>query len=95
MKENAGKTWRCSICGYIHYGDEAPDTCPICDAKAEDFKEIEVAVRPERRNAGHDRFIIIGAGISGVSAAEAIRENAPSAEVILISKEEEIPYRYA
>jgi nitrite reductase (NADH) large subunit len=92
MKENTGKTWRCSICGYIHYGDEAPETCPICDAKAEDFKEIEVAVRPERRNAGHDRFIIIGAGISGVSAAEAIRENAPSAEVILISKEEEIPY---
>lgn len=92
MQKNTETTWRCSICGYIHYGDEAPELCPICDASAADFKEIEVAVRPERRNAGHDRIVIIGAGVAGVSAAEAVRTHAPEAEIILISKEDELPY---
>jgi nitrite reductase (NADH) large subunit len=92
MQKNREKTWRCSICGYLHYGGEAPAKCPICDASAEDFKEIEVVVRPERRDAGHDRIVIIGAGIAGVSAAEAVRTHAPQADIVLISKEEEMPY---
>ncbi|MBQ8514407.1 MAG: NADH peroxidase [Ruminococcus sp.] len=29
----------CSICGYVHEGDSAPDTCPICKAPAEKFTE--------------------------------------------------------
>jgi nitrite reductase (NADH) large subunit len=92
MEKNTEKTWRCSICGYIHYGDEAPDQCPICDAKSVDFKQIEVVVRPERMDPGQERVVIVGAGIAGVSAAEAIREHAPMAQIILISKEEAIPY---
>jgi nitrite reductase (NADH) large subunit len=92
MEKNTEKTWRCSICGYIHYGDEAPEPCPICTAKSEDFKQIEVAVRPEHMEPGKERVIIVGAGIAGVSAAEAVREYAPMAQITLISKEEEIPY---
>lgn len=92
MAPNSEKTWRCSICGFLHYGDAVPETCPICDAKAEDFKEIETAARPEQRDPGQDRFVIIGAGIAGVSAAEALRAHAPDASIILLSKEEEAPY---
>jgi nitrite reductase (NADH) large subunit len=92
MRVNEEKTWRCSICGYIHYGDVPPGICPICDAKAEDFKEIQVAVRPSRRDPGRERVVIIGAGIAGVSAAESVREHAPQAEIILLSKEKELPY---
>ncbi|MDF7806869.1 FAD-dependent oxidoreductase [Pontiellaceae bacterium B12219] len=92
MEKNTEKTYRCSVCGYIHYGESAPDICPICEAKAGDFKEIEMTLRPERRDVGQDHFVIIGAGIAGVSAAEAIREHAPNAEIFLISKEDEIPY---
>ncbi|MDD4689500.1 MAG: rubrerythrin family protein [Eubacteriales bacterium] len=22
--------WRCSVCGYIHQGEKAPDICPVC-----------------------------------------------------------------
>lgn len=22
--------WRCNMCGHVHYGDEAPDACPVC-----------------------------------------------------------------
>ncbi len=27
----------CSVCGYVHEGDSAPDVCPICQAPAEKF----------------------------------------------------------
>lgn len=28
----------CSVCGYVHEGDEAPESCPICKAPAEKFQ---------------------------------------------------------
>jgi len=34
------KKWECTVCGYIHEGDEPPDTCPICGAGKEYFKEL-------------------------------------------------------
>lgn len=33
--------WQCTICGYIHEGDDAPDACPICGAPKTDFILIE------------------------------------------------------
>ncbi|MGI6213885.1 MAG: rubredoxin-like domain-containing protein [Christensenellales bacterium] len=33
--------WVCSICGYIHEGDEPPKACPICSACPEEFDPIE------------------------------------------------------
>jgi rubrerythrin len=33
------KKFVCSICGYIHEGDAAPDKCPQCGAPAEKFSE--------------------------------------------------------
>lgn len=38
------------------------------------------------------RFIVIGGGIAGVSAAEAIRELQPEADITLISEEPNLPY---
>lgn len=37
----AVKRWRCTICGYIHTGDEPPEKCPVCDAPKEMFVEID------------------------------------------------------
>lgn len=34
------KKWECTVCGYIHEGDEPPDECPICGAGKEYFIEI-------------------------------------------------------
>lgn len=31
----------CSVCGYVHEGDEAPASCPICKAPAEKFVKQE------------------------------------------------------
>ena len=27
----------CSVCGYVHEGDSAPEVCPICKAPADKF----------------------------------------------------------
>ena len=35
------KKWICTICGYVHEGDEAPDFCPQCKAPKSKFKEME------------------------------------------------------
>ena len=32
-------TFKCSVCGYIHEGDSAPDKCPQCGAPKDKFKE--------------------------------------------------------
>ena len=34
------KKWECTVCGYIHEGDEPPDECPVCSADKSMFVEI-------------------------------------------------------
>ena len=33
------KKWVCSVCGYVHTGDNAPSACPQCKVPADKFKE--------------------------------------------------------
>ena len=33
--------YRCSVCGYIHEGNQPPEFCPQCKAPASKFKEVE------------------------------------------------------
>jgi rubrerythrin len=33
------KKFVCSVCGYVHEGDSAPDSCPLCKAAASKFVE--------------------------------------------------------
>ena len=35
------KKWKCSVCGYVHTGDEPPEKCPICGAPKEKFVELK------------------------------------------------------
>ena len=34
------KKWECTVCGYIHEGDEPPEECPVCGADRSKFVEI-------------------------------------------------------
>ncbi|MDE5726867.1 MAG: NADH peroxidase [Duncaniella sp.] len=34
------KKFICTVCGYIHEGDEAPEKCPLCGAPKSKFKEM-------------------------------------------------------
>lgn len=31
--------WVCTVCGYVHEGDSAPDQCPVCKVGPEKFEE--------------------------------------------------------
>ena len=35
------KKFRCTVCGYIHEGDAAPEKCPLCKVGADKFVEVE------------------------------------------------------
>jgi len=34
------KKWKCSVCNYIHEGEEPPEKCPICGADRDKFVEV-------------------------------------------------------
>ncbi len=34
------KKFICTVCGYVHEGDEAPEKCPMCKAPKAKFKEM-------------------------------------------------------
>jgi nitrite reductase (NADH) large subunit len=101
---SAPKAWRCIVCGYVHTGAEPPEDCPICGAAREDFEPVEdaggaatgspspaPASAPQAPRAGL-KFLIIGGGMAGVTAAEAARELAPDAEITIVSGEPDLPY---
>ena len=41
MSTQQAKTWRCTVCGYEHQGDEPPDECPVCGVGPELFELVE------------------------------------------------------
>ncbi len=40
------RKWRCTVCGYVHTGDEPPEKCPVCGADRSKFIEITDADDP-------------------------------------------------
>ena len=35
------KKFVCSVCGYVHEGDSAPERCPQCKVPADKFNEVK------------------------------------------------------
>ncbi len=33
--------WVCSVCGYVHEGETAPEACPVCKVPASKFNKME------------------------------------------------------
>jgi nitrite reductase (NADH) large subunit len=97
---NASPTlaWICPVCGYIHYGPEPPEECPVCGTPKDQFEPYEEAVPAHATPvastlAPHGKKIVIcGAGAAGVAASEAARKADPQAEIVLISNEADWPY---
>lgn len=38
------RLWYCEQCGYVAFRDEPPHLCPVCKAKQDRFKEVEISV---------------------------------------------------
>lgn len=45
------KVWQCSVCKYIHRGNQPPEKCPVCNVPASKFKEIDEASIPAKPGA--------------------------------------------
>ena len=84
--------WRCLNCSYIQAGPKPPDECPVCGAPADRFEPLGEATEAAPGAAQPSKVVIVGAGIAGIAAAEALRAASPEAEITLISKEAELPY---
>lgn len=82
--------WRCLVCGHIHVGPEPPEICPACGVGRENF--VRESMEDEYINDTRDKFVIIGGGIAALSAAQSIRKRNRSAEVIILSEEDYLPY---
>ena len=39
------KQWRCTVCGYVHTGEEPPEKCPVCGADSSLFELIELPTK--------------------------------------------------
>ncbi len=88
-------SWVCLVCGYVHTGPEPPDECPVCGAPPADFERQDppdAPPAPAVSPAGAVRVVVVGGGIAGVSAAEAVRQMNPEASIIIYNREPEAPY---
>ncbi|MBO8463980.1 MAG: FAD-dependent oxidoreductase [Firmicutes bacterium] len=79
------KLVKCLVCGEIF--DSSLEICPVCGVGKENFVEVEENVVTFKKNTD-DFFVILGNGIAGLSAAEAIRERNKTAHIIMISNED-------
>ena len=54
--------WKCSVCGYIHEGSDAPEVCPKCGAPKEKFEQLgsedaEKIYKSDRTNDIHMEIV--------------------------------------
>ena len=50
------KKFVCSVCGYVHEGDAAPERCPQCKVPAEKFNEVKEEERMWAAESIRDAF---------------------------------------
>ncbi|MDO4543285.1 MAG: NADH peroxidase [Clostridia bacterium] len=53
------KKWVCSVCGYVHEGDEAPERCPVCKVPADKF-----VLQTEERVWAAEHVLGVAKGVS-------------------------------
>jgi len=84
--------WRCLNCTYVHAGAQPPETCPVCGAPADTFEPLSEPARQAGEAAGVRHVVVVGAGVAGLAAAEALRAASNDVEITLVSKESVLPY---
>jgi len=58
-----GMKWRCTVCGYIHEGEEPPEICPVCGAPRDAFVRIDEPGEAARR--GEPGEVVVSGGDLG------------------------------
>lgn len=83
--------WKCLVCGEIYEGEYPPEECEACGAPADQFIEVIDEIIKFKSEL-ETKILIIGSGISAISAIESIRKRNQKAKITLISEESELPY---
>ncbi len=52
------KKYICTVCGYVHEGDSAPETCPVCKAPASEFRLEAEEKKPLLGGKNSNAYII-------------------------------------
>ncbi|MEF9920602.1 MAG: hypothetical protein RR945_04805 [Erysipelotrichaceae bacterium] len=68
------KLWKCSVCGYVHEGENAPVKCPKCGAPAEKFVLLDEEAagkiyRSDKSNDLHMQLISLAMQIDAIAKA--------------------------
>lgn len=89
--KNSTKKWKCVICSEIFDGNQAPDVCPVCGAKHDQFIEIVVENITFKKDT-NESFVVVGNGAAGFYAVDAIRKRNKTCNITMISNEKELSY---
>jgi nitrite reductase (NADH) large subunit len=85
--------WRCLVCSYESSGDSPPDICPVCGVLKDMFERVEEMDKSDSGDLDESgKIVIVGSGIAGLSAVEAIRNISDKIEITVLSKESQLPY---
>ncbi|MBN1946811.1 MAG: FAD-dependent oxidoreductase [Bradymonadales bacterium] len=87
-----GASWRCAICGFTHHGASPPELCPRCGAKRELFEPYDEGTGVAADPMEGQSLVVAGAGVAGLTAAEQARKMAPGLQILLVGREEGLPY---
>jgi len=79
-------------CNYVTKGASPPQSCPVCGLPDEHFSPDGGGQDASVKGGEEIRILVVGTGISGLSAAEAAREANNAAQVTLLGRETELPY---
>jgi rubrerythrin len=60
------KSYVCQVCGYVHYGDGAPDKCPLCGVGKDKFIEQKT----EERTFADEHKVGVAKGVDKAVADE-------------------------
>ncbi|WP_367566198.1 FAD-dependent oxidoreductase [Lacrimispora sp.] len=89
MAEDKKKLVKCLVCGAIF--EEGEPVCPVCGVGPEYFTPHEEKEKKFRKDT-EEIYIILGNGAAGVSAAEAVRERNATCSIVMVTKEDVLPY---
>lgn len=83
------KMVKCLICGAVF--EAGIEVCPVCGVGPENFVDFEEEKTSFKKNTS-EKFLILGNGAAGVSAAEAIRERNATCNIVIATNESVLAY---